>query len=110
MLGLFFKYGAYGDNYGSIFAIGDLSFCIAFSTGPIATSQLTEWVGFDHMLQIVGVLVSPFQCLWSVTVMLVTEFRCWSSFDVGDKNAQNRHQHMSSPTSMTNVDVTERDF
>ena len=26
--------------------------------GPIATSQLTEWVGFDHMLQIVGVLVS----------------------------------------------------
>ena len=97
MLGLFFKYGAYGDNYGSIFAIGDLSFCIAFSTGPtdprtsksdwsmtkndkfrmrtkirndsgrgsligpIATSQLTEWVGFDHMLQIVGILVSqPF--------------------------------------------------
>ena len=58
MLGLFFKYGAYGDNYGSIFAIGDLSFCIAFSTGPIATSQLTEWVGFDHMLQIIGLLVS----------------------------------------------------
>ena len=26
--------------------------------------------------------------------------------DVGDQNGQNRHQHISSPTSVTNVDIT----
>ena len=54
-------------------------------------------------------------------LMLKTEFRCWwrllivggrrlckKIVDVGDKNGQNRHEHISSPTSVTNIDVTVR--
>jgi len=51
--------------------------------------------------------------------VLVTEFRCWLNLlnvgagnlckmivDVGNQNGQNRHQHISSPKSVTNIDVT----
>ena len=57
LLGLFFKYGDYGNNYGSIYAIGDLAFCIAFSFGPIMTSTLSTFVGFMHTLQILATLI-----------------------------------------------------
>ena len=57
LLGLFFKYGDYGNNYGSIYAIGDLAFCIAFSFGPIMTSTLSNVIGFMHTLQLLGLLI-----------------------------------------------------
>lgn len=57
LLGLFFKYGDYGNNYGSIYAIGDLAFCIAFSIGPIMTSTLSTYVGFMHTLHILAMLI-----------------------------------------------------
>ena len=31
LLSLLFKYGDFGNNYGSIFAIGDIAFCAAFT-------------------------------------------------------------------------------
>ena len=55
--------------------------------------------------------------------MLVTEFRYWlhlfnvgaqrlckKMMDVGDQNGQNCHQHISSPTPVTDIDVTDVDF
>ena len=57
MLGLLFKYGAYGNNYGSIFAIGDVAFCTAFTIGPIVTGNCAEMIGFPNTLELFALLL-----------------------------------------------------
>ena len=78
ILGLLFKYGDFGNNYGSIFAIGDMAFCAAFTVsgltqnrggnifdqvsesikvGPIATASLGEHLGFPRTLEFLGVVL-----------------------------------------------------
>lgn len=77
ILGLLFKYGDFGNNYGSIFAIGDMAFCAAFTetglrlrsghiydrvsesikVGPIATASLGEQLGFPRTLEFLGVVL-----------------------------------------------------
>ena len=81
LLGLFFKYGDYGNNYGSIYAIGDLAFCIAFSFGPIVTSTLSNFVGFMHTLQLLGLLII-------LTLPLLYMLRYCVLCAEGDKNFQ----------------------
>ena len=39
ILALLFKYGDFGNNYGSIFAIGDMAFCAAFTETGLNSEQ-----------------------------------------------------------------------
>ena len=76
LLGLFFKYGDYGNNYGSIYAIGDLAFCIAFSLGPVVTSTLSNAVGFLSTLQILACFIRV-QLSFEQKIFLAEIFNCF---------------------------------
>merc|ERR1712227_234154 len=57
LLGLLFKYGDFGNNYGSIFALGDVSFCLAFTIGPLLTGNMAEIIGFPNTLELFALLL-----------------------------------------------------
>ncbi|CAG0882436.1 unnamed protein product [Cyprideis torosa] len=42
--------------YGSVYAIGDVAFCLGFTIGPALAGQLVEGIGFNWMLYIIGAI------------------------------------------------------
>ena len=92
------------------------------------TSKMSDWngyidVGNKWMLAIcVGddflILMPEIRYKWTLFVVEKRRLdRRWKIKDVSDENTQNRHQqsqncrkHISSPTSVTNIDVADRNY
>ena len=42
--------------YGSVYAIGDVAFCVGFAIGPALSGELVKNIGFPWMLYIMAIL------------------------------------------------------